>query len=41
MGGGVLGIEVRETVGFGTGTKIDAGVSQKGSQTRCLPGRHT
>ena len=48
MGGGVLGIEVRETVGFGTGTKIDAGikglvsgVSQKGRQTRCLPGRHT
>ena len=38
MGNGVLGIEVRETVGFGTGTKIDAGikglvsgVSRKGS----------
>lgn len=26
MGDGVLGIEVRETVPFGTGTKIDAGV---------------
>jgi hypothetical protein len=26
MGQGVLGVEVRETVGFGTGTKIDAGV---------------
>ncbi|HEV2275360.1 MAG TPA: hypothetical protein VGR96_14405 [Acidobacteriaceae bacterium] len=26
MGNGVLGIEVRETVGFGTGTKIDAGI---------------